>query len=119
MALCASYAEKRRTDGMKAGTIWTELGWLRTALLWAARPAKGLIPHAPDIARPQKPAPRNRFLTRGEIRKLIDAATAPHIALAIILMVMNFRGSAALYAAVFAHLAQYPRRHKFAEQGST
>lgn len=86
-ALCVTYSEKRRGQGVKVGTVWTELGWLRTALLWGAAPSRGMIPHAPDIERPQKPAPRNRWLTREEIRRLIDAAASPHIALAIILMV--------------------------------
>jgi len=45
-----------------------------------------MIDRAPYIWRPEKPTPRERFLTRNEITGLIDAASAPHIRLAIILL---------------------------------
>src|SRR5690606_29563454 len=63
---------------------WTELGHLRTVFLWAAK--RRLIPYAPAIERPAKPAPKERHLTRAECERLIESATAHHIRLAIILM---------------------------------
>lgn len=81
---CRTYVAKRRAAGKKDGTIWTELGHLRTVFRWAAD--RRLIEHAPKIERPAKPAPKDRYLTRKECERLIAAAPAPHIRLAIILM---------------------------------
>ena len=81
---CRAYIAKRRSDGRAEGTIHTELGNLRTCLNWAAK--TGLIQRAPRIERNPKPQPRDRYLTREETSALIDAARAPHIRLAIILM---------------------------------
>lgn len=91
--LCREYVRKRRKLGKRGaaggetadGTIWTEMGHLRTVLTWAAD--KKLIDHAPKIERPPKPKPKERYLTRQEAHQLLDAATAPHIRLAIILTI--------------------------------
>lgn len=82
---CRAYAAARRRAGKSAGTIWTELGHLRSALIWAADRAR-LIDKAPHIERPAKPAPKDRFLTRPEIDRLLAAECEPHIAVAIHLM---------------------------------
>jgi integrase len=82
--LCRKYAAKRRKAGKHDGTIWTELGHLRTVFLWAHR--QRLIDFAPPVERPPKPAPRERFLTRAEAERLVASATQPHIRLAILLM---------------------------------
>lgn len=74
---------KRHPEGIHDGTIHTELGHLRMVLLWAEK--NGLIEKAPYIERPPKPKPAERHLTRTEARRLIDAATLPHIKLFIIL----------------------------------
>ncbi|PZQ49733.1 MAG: integrase [Rhodovulum sulfidophilum] len=81
---CREYTAQRRAAGRKDGTIWTELGHLRTALSWAQK--RKMIASAPHIERPPKPAPKDRWLTTPEIRELIDGADAPHIRLFIILM---------------------------------
>lgn len=81
---CREYNAKRRLAGIKQGTVWTELGHLRIVLNWAAK--KGLIERAPHIELPQKPAPRERHLTRDEAAALIHAEAQPHIKLAIRLM---------------------------------
>lgn len=82
---CREWTAKRRAAGKHDGTIWTELGHLRSVMNWA-RDAK-LISSAPKIERPPKPAPKDRTLTRGELERLVDAAKAPHIRLAIILLI--------------------------------
>ncbi len=88
--LCRAYADARRAmisrhkRHVQDGTIWTELGHLRTLFIWAA--ARKLIAHAPPVERPSKPAPKGRWLTRDEIARLQAVQTAPHIALAIRLM---------------------------------
>ncbi|MCL5777884.1 site-specific integrase [Limibaculum sp. FT325] len=84
--LCRDYTRMRRQAGKKDGTIWTELGHLRTALVWASRPPRRMIDEAPYIERPQKPAPKERWLTTQEIGQLLDAPMAHHIRLAILLM---------------------------------
>lgn len=84
VALCRSYEAYRTANSIKPGTIWTELGHLRSVMLWAYR--RKMIESAPYIERPRQPAPKERYLTRSECERLIMAATAPHIRLAIILM---------------------------------
>ena len=81
---CKAYIADRRYAGIQDGTIWTQLGKLRTCLNWAEK--TGLIKRAPYIERPSKPAPRERYLTRREIAQLLNARSAPHIKLAIRLM---------------------------------
>lgn len=81
---CREYARARMDAGRSQGTAWTELGHLRIVLNWAAK--KGLIEKAPMIELPQKPAPKDRYLTRAEAIRLIGAEAEPHILLAIKLM---------------------------------
>lgn len=79
-----SYVRAQRKAKRKDGTIWTELGHLRTVLVWAMK--RRLIAYAPEIERPQKPAPKDRWLTDKEIAQLLAVDCAPHIKLAIRLM---------------------------------
>lgn len=84
-AHCDSYTEKRNCkDGKSIGTVHTELGHLRSALKFAEKTR--LIERAPHVWRPAKPIPKERFLTHEEIARLIGATRAPHIRLAVILM---------------------------------
>lgn len=80
--MCAAY--RSGEAGHSVGSKHTELGYLRSALRYAEK--SGLIDRAPHIWRPAKPTPKERFLSREEISDLIDAASAPHVRLAIILM---------------------------------
>jgi integrase len=80
---CKAYAEKRRLGGIKDGTIWTELGRLRSALKWAER--KNLIVKAPAIYRPPIPQPRDLRLTRGQAAHFLSACTMPHARLFVII----------------------------------
>src|SRR5690606_25501416 len=43
-------------------------------------------PRAPDIDRPRKPDPKDRYLTRNEAAKMLSKASLPHVRLAIHLM---------------------------------
>lgn len=83
---CRAYVRSQRKPPRKAkdGTIWTEMGHLRTVLVWAVK--RKLIPYAAEIERPRKPDPKGRWLTDAEIAKLLAAECAPHIRLAIQLM---------------------------------
>jgi len=82
---CRAYAAWRAASGRSAGTSWTELGHLRSALVWAHTKAR-LIDFAPHVWRPEKPAPKERYLTHPEINRLLAAECEPHIRLAILLM---------------------------------
>ena len=81
---CRQYLADRREKGRKDGTIRTELGHLRTCLTWAEK--HRMIEHAPHIERPALPAPKERYLTRAEIDRLLAADADHHIRLAILLM---------------------------------
>ena len=81
---CRDYLADRREKGRKDGTIRTELGHLRTCLTWAEK--HRMIEFAPHIERPALPAPRDRYLTRTEVDRLLAADADPHIRLAILLM---------------------------------
>lgn len=90
-SLCEQYAAHRRATkarngkgNIQDGSIWTELGHLRSALVWAAKAQ--LIKSAPEVKRPSKPMPKERYLTRQECERLINAATETHVRLAILLM---------------------------------
>lgn len=83
-ALCRSYNRDRMAAGISQGSVHTELGHLRSAMTFAERAR--IIDAAPHIERPAKPTPKERFLRKDEVQQLIDAADAPHIALAIHLL---------------------------------
>lgn len=79
-----AYAKMRKAEGKSVGTVWTELGHLRIVCRWARK--AGLIEREPVIELPQKPAPKDRWLTDAEIARLMAADAEPHIRLAILLM---------------------------------
>lgn len=81
---CRDFAAEGARQGRKAGTVWTELSHLRICLRWAAK--RGMIPAAPHIEKPPAPAPKDRHLSRAEIDRLLAADAAPHIRLAVLLM---------------------------------
>lgn len=79
--MCRAYARDRMAAGIKQGTVWTELGHLQSTLNHAVGKK-----NAPKIWRPEKPEPSMRILNPGEARAVIDACIAPHVRLAVILM---------------------------------
>ncbi|MEP2717036.1 site-specific integrase [Pseudophaeobacter sp.] len=83
-ALCRAYAKKRKAAGRSQGTVHTELGHLRSTMRFALK--ERIIDRAPEIERPAKPTPKERYLEKEEIAALIEAASAPHIKLAIHLL---------------------------------
>jgi integrase len=82
---CKNYCDGRRARGRKDGTIWTELGRLRSALKWAER--KNLITKAPAIYRPPMSAPRDLRLTREQAADFLGACMMPHVRLLVILAI--------------------------------
>lgn len=91
---CRAHTAARRKAGIKNGTIATELGRLRMVLRWAEK--RGMIERAPAIERPSPPKRQDRHLTREQCRKMIEAATFPHIKLFIIAVLATGARSAAL-----------------------
>lgn len=95
IAECRAYTAARRKAGKKDGSIHTELGHLRSVLVWAQK--QRLIAHAPHIERPAKPDPKEGYLTRPEVSALMEAANSPHVKLAVQLMIATgARSGAAL-----------------------
>lgn len=72
--LCRSYARKRRAQGRKDATVIKELSFLRTALKWAKRPGA-------EFEFPESPEPRERYLTKPEFERLLNASASPHMRL--------------------------------------
>lgn len=79
---CADYTAKRRLEGRKDGTIHTELTYLRASMKFGLD--EKMLTEKPYIMVPQKPDPRDNFLSRIEAQRLIDAAVMPHAKLFII-----------------------------------
>ena len=78
------FAANRKVEGIADGTIIKDLGVLRAALNWAAR--EGRIPPVIDFEMPvSKPAPKERWLTRAEATRLIEACTTPHLRLFVLI----------------------------------
>lgn len=75
----------RRRQGCSDGTIRNDLAYI-TAALNLAVDAK-IIPVCPKIVKPPPGRPRERWLARDELVRLLDAAKAFHIKLFIILSI--------------------------------
>lgn len=80
---CDRYIATRRGKGRSDGTIWTELGHLRSALKWADK--KGFIGKAPAIKRPERPPPRDKRLTKAQAKAFLNACDQPHVKLFVTL----------------------------------
>ncbi|WP_164868025.1 tyrosine-type recombinase/integrase [Rhodovarius crocodyli] len=74
------YAEARKAQGVGAGTIHTELTYLRAALKWNG--ADGWL-----IEMPSKPPPKDLHLTREQFTRLLSHAKTPHVRLFLILAI--------------------------------
>jgi integrase len=68
---------------VKDSTIDKELRQLRAALHWGVR--QQWMPSAPYIGSPGGGRPRDRWLTREEVARLIEAVEEPHVRLFIFL----------------------------------
>ena len=81
---CRGYTRKRQAENMSASTIHTELGYLRTALRWARK--VGWIERVPHIVVPPKPDSKVQPLSDEQIAALLDGCAAPHVRLAIVML---------------------------------
>lgn len=81
---CREYAQKRRAEGRAESTVATELKHLRLSLNWGEKNKH--LTKAPFIEVPADSDPRNRYLTKAEMRRLIDNVASPHIRVAMELL---------------------------------
>jgi integrase len=80
---CTRYVEKR---GRSKGTVRRELGVLRAAINYAHR--SGMITRPVAVELPERPAPRDRWLTRQEAARLLRAARTPQARLYMPLFIL-------------------------------
>lgn len=93
--LCRAYAGQRIDAGVQAGTVWTELTRLRSALNWAAK--RRLIDWPPPyVWVPTKPAARERVLSDDEVDRLLAGCAMPHVRLFVTLALCTGARSSAL-----------------------
>lgn len=76
-----SYSRQRMKSSIAPGTVGRELRVLRAALHWAQ--GERLVGQIPKVDMPATPRPRDRWLSRDEAVRLIDAAVTPHVKLFI------------------------------------
>lgn len=79
----SAYAIRRGAEHVSDGSIRREVGVLRAALAWGQR--EHWIIDAPYVEMPPRPPPRDRWLTRDDVARLIHCAQSPHIRLFIVL----------------------------------
>jgi integrase len=78
---CKAYAKQRRATGVKSVTVRTELVLLRACL--NLRYGRGNT----KIWTPEASPPRDRYLTREELEKLLESVETPHVRLFVVLAV--------------------------------
>lgn len=78
---CRAYYRLRKREGMSDSTVKTELEFLRAALRFKYGA------QAPKLWLPPASAPRDRYLTKDELRTLLEHIETPHVRLFVILAV--------------------------------
>jgi integrase len=81
--VCRSYAVSRADEGAATGTVRTELQALTAALRWALE--HKMLAEMPKLELAPASPRRERWLTRPEAAKLLEAARTPHVRLFIAL----------------------------------
>lgn len=82
-ASTARYIAVRRKAGRKDGTILTELNRVAAALNWARGEKLHAVTNA--LTFPPRPQPRDRYLTRTEVDRMLAACLTPHTRLFVVL----------------------------------
>lgn len=81
---CRAYLRQRLSSGRKIGSVHTELGHLRSAVRWAGKVRA--VDHVPHIEMPPKPDSNVRPLSDAQIGALVKNCRAPHVRLAVIVL---------------------------------
>jgi integrase len=84
--LCLHYCNERRRTGASIGTINNELTYLRASLKFAYR--NRWIDSEPRILVPRRPPAKAHRLTILQMRRLLAAASMPHLRLFIALVIL-------------------------------
>lgn len=92
--VCRDYAQYRHEQGVSAGTVWTELTQLRSALNWAVKRKKIMSNYFVWV--PLKPESDGVALTEEQCLRLIESCAMPHIKLFVILALTTAGRSAAI-----------------------
>lgn len=74
----------QRGGGLSQSTVWKELADLRTALRWAAN--ENLITSVPPVWLPKESAPRSTTIGIDQVQAILDAFSAPHHRLYVLLL---------------------------------
>jgi integrase len=78
---CRDYAAQRKKAGKSNSTVRTELEALRACLRWH------MGKDAPQIPAPPPSKPRERYLSKGELERLLENIETPHVRLFVILAI--------------------------------
>jgi integrase len=89
-----AYVRDAQARGLGSGTIGEHTKTLRAALNWAH--AEGLIPAPAKFPRRAPSPPRDRWLTRDEADRLLDACKSAHVRLFTLLAIMTGARSEAI-----------------------
>lgn len=87
--------DSRRRKPTSDGTILREIVTLRSALQWAVK--QKWIAAAPYVEAPSTPPPRERWLTRDEAQRLLNACQMPHVRLFVALGIYTAARAGALF----------------------
>jgi integrase len=104
----AGYKATRLGEGVTENTVRTEFTALRAALRWAA--VDKLIPEAPVVPMPPKGQPRERWLTRDEAAKILDACSRQHVKMFVLLALHTGARSGAILALTWDRVDLETRR---------
>lgn len=78
---CRDYYKQRKREGVSDSTVKTELEFLRACLRFK------YAAQAPKLWLPPASSPRDRYLTKDELRVLLEHIETPHVRLFVILAV--------------------------------
>ncbi len=112
-----TYWDRRRADGVAAGTIIREGVTLRAALKWAAREKWITKAEIPYIQLPSKGTSRERWLTRGEAENLVAAALTPHMRLFFLMAIHTAARRGAILDLTWDRVDMERRRIHFKRPG--
>lgn len=108
---CRAYAQLRQRQGAAQGTVRTELEYLRACL--NLRYGRGNN----RVWLPSGSAPRDRYLTRAELEKLLEHVDTPHVRLFIILAVTTGARMSAILELRWGQVDFKHRSINFNQQG--
>lgn len=111
-AECRAYARARSREGVAPSTARTELQALRAAMNWAAGTGK-LIAAAPALSMPPRAPARERWLSREEADRLLEACQRHHVRLFVLLALNTAARAGAILGLTWDRVDLEQRRINF------